>query len=106
MLLRWWHELLRWLGIGGEPSALEAMRDIQRAKGPSEADLPLDPDWRDLLGQLKSQVFSAGDRRRLWKRHWGRRIGGDPRPLDDIRSPTTDELSILRDLVQDLERGR
>ena len=78
------------------------MRELQRPQ-PSAAP---SPDWVQLMRQLKSQVFSARDRQRLWKRQWRRQFGGEPTPLEEIGAPTDKELATLRILVEDLGRGR
>lgn len=99
-----WARVRRWLGGAPPPavSAAEAMRQLRLEKR-AEAAGP--QDWDALVARFEALVFGAPDRTRLWRRH-GRRWGRTLRPLAEIDRPTAEEAAALRELVEELARGR
>ena len=95
-----WQSLVNAFRPAEEPatSAADVMAELRKEKTAAA-----DPEaWREAKALFQSQVFSPGDRQRVWKRT-RRRFPGEALPWEPP-TPSTHDLDCLQDINRDLGR--
>ena len=101
-MFAWFRVLLvRW-GLLAPPPALDAASALAELRA-SKLQPAEEEDWASMVRRFRTQVFSAEDQGRVWRRY-RRKYGGKLQDWADLREPNTEDQACLKQILDELAR--